>query len=108
MTTSTNTLVDFYLSYKRTTKIALDWLLAQTWSVKGWKSKGTFGSTREIADFAKRLPDKCNVPLSVVTALRQAVGARRRVHQMYKELHASGSDASAQDSDDAHEAFITR
>lgn len=108
MATLTNTLIDFHLSYKRTTKIALDWLSTQTCSVGNWESKGTFGSTREIIDCVKRLPDRYEVPIFVITALREAIEARRRVHQMYKELHASASVAFAQDSDDAHEAFIAR
>jgi hypothetical protein len=107
MATLTNTLIDFYLSYKRT-KIALQWLSTQTCFVGNWESKATFGSTREITDCVKRLPDKYEVPIFVMTGLREAIGARRRVHQMYNELHASASDASAQDSDDAHEAFIAR
>lgn len=103
-----NTLVDFYLSYKKTTKIALDWLSTEPRSVVKWESKGRFRSTREITDFAKRLPRQCDIPPFVINALRDAVETRRKVHLMYKKLHASASNTSVKDSDDAHEAFIDR
>ncbi|PVH96532.1 hypothetical protein DM02DRAFT_674751 [Periconia macrospinosa] len=91
------------MSYKRATKTALQWLSAQP-----CLTEATFRSTREIADSAKRLPDKYDVPAFVIKALREAIGLRRKVHHMYQELHASSSDVSAQDNDNAHGAFITR
>jgi hypothetical protein len=100
---TTDTLIDLYLSYKRATKTALQWLSAQP-----CLTKATFRSTREIADSAKRLPDEYDVPAFVIKALREAIELRRKVHHMYQELHASSSDISAQNNDNAHEAFITR
>jgi hypothetical protein len=100
--------MDDYIFYKRETKTVLDWLSSQSSSLGNWASNGTFRSTREITDCAKRLPDKHEVPPFVITALRGAIGARRRVHQWYKELHASVSETSGSDADDAHEAFIAR
>src|ERR1700744_1702138 len=96
-------LIDIYQSYKRATKTALQWLLAQP-----CLTKTTFRSTREIADSAKCLPNEYNVPNFVIQALREAIELRRKVHQLYQELHAKSSDIFAQSDDDAHEAFITR
>lgn len=108
MATLPNTLIECYFSYKKLTKTALDWLLTQTRLVGSRESKETFASTREITDCAKRLPDKYEVPPFVINALREAITARRRVRQLYTELHASASDASTRDGDAAHEAFIAR
>jgi hypothetical protein len=97
---TTDVLIDLHISYKKATKIGLQWLSAQT-----CLTTSTFRSTREIAISARRLPGAYDVPGFVIKALRDAIGLRRKVHQIYQERHASFTDTSAQESDRVYEAF---
>jgi len=114
MTSRNGSILDLYQAYKISTDYALHWLW--THSNSGQKrtesSPASFQTTAEIVDAAKRLAAKAKeVPDGVLCALKNAIVARKKVLDLYRELTVTGDvekDRDTVTSNSKHQAFVNR
>lgn len=95
-------LSELYFSYKRATKVVLDWLVSTVGHEKFRQSRP---STTEIVSAATAVRDQgLPVPEYVLSKFREALLKRREVHGLYLESCSSAND----EENLKHRAFIER
>ncbi|KAJ5107741.1 hypothetical protein N7456_004416 [Penicillium angulare] len=95
-------LISLYLSYKKATKLILDWLL----STAGYEQfRHSQLTTTDIVNAARQIQEKnIAVPEYVLSNFRQALAKRRAVHSAYVKHRGPGQE----EDDLKHKAFIDR
>jgi hypothetical protein len=102
-------LLELYLSYKASTKLALQWL----WSTSPLSQQKSvnrhFSNSAEIVKAASDVRSRSdNVPPYVISALKDAIAKRWEVYNLYSNLKDALDGSATTAGNESHRAFIKR